>query len=391
MGYIRHDAIIVTGWEDVVVEAAAAMAGELGLLVIGPSVATMNYYRTFLVCPDGSKEGWNQSDDFDAKRAEFLRYLNSVRNEDYSNLLEWAAVSYGSDDGEAKVVAHAWDKPKLTDNPARVMAQMIRDRGGHVPKEVEEDLAAFCDEPVRVTSNERFVPVDEAEAMALTSREYAERVAARVARAQRPAAWRSADWTCATAETRSIDSFLVDPAKEEALNPWKVAVLDALVVNWAYKKEHDDDPRMAVHDCIAREVEIALDPQVSSEARALVERGAAPVPDPVANVTLSGDAEYWKAEAERRAATTAMWFDRLVELETEYHKLQALVSAQGIRLMEAEDAPAVPPELAEAAQEMLDEFENEGNLQEGAMIWYGTMGAAVTIAALKFCAGRKQQ
>jgi hypothetical protein len=72
-----------------------------------------------------------------------------------------------------------------------------------------------------------------------------------------------------------------------------------------------------------------------------------------------------------------MWFDRLVELETEYHKLQALVSAQGIRLMEAEDAPAVPPELAERCREYLDRFDRHSN--------------RTIQAALEFCAGRKQQ
>jgi hypothetical protein len=70
-------------------------------------------------------------------------------------------------------------------------------------------------------------------------------------------------------------------------------------------------------------------------------------------------------------------------------EVQAWLDAHGPLYVEPVAAPAVPPELAEAAQELLDEFENEGNPKEGAMIWYGTMGAAITIAALRICAGRK--
>jgi hypothetical protein len=56
---------------------------------------------------------------------------------------------------------------------------------------------------------------------------------------------------------------------------WKRVVLDALIVNWAYKVEHEDDPRLAVRDLIHQEVLLALDPSISDEAQALVDRGVA--------------------------------------------------------------------------------------------------------------------
>lgn len=50
-------------------------------------------------------------------------------------------------------------------------------------------------------------------------------------------------------------------------NPWREAIIDALVVSHIYRAEHEDSPRMALHDLIAWEVTIALDPPVSSGAR----------------------------------------------------------------------------------------------------------------------------
>ena len=62
MGYMRHDAIVVTSWKREVLDVVAAKARELGLKVLGPSAGVTNGIATFLVCPDGSKEGWEESD-----------------------------------------------------------------------------------------------------------------------------------------------------------------------------------------------------------------------------------------------------------------------------------------------------------------------------------------
>lgn len=115
MGYMRHDAIVVTSWKSEAIEEAAAKARECGLEVIGPSGVVTNGIRTLLVCPDGSKEGWDESDKFDGKRAKFLEYLNGVRYEDSSSCLSWVALAYGSDDSEAVVTAHAWQVPMIED------------------------------------------------------------------------------------------------------------------------------------------------------------------------------------------------------------------------------------------------------------------------------------
>lgn len=55
---------------------------------------------------------------------------------------------------------------------------------------------------------------------------------------------------------------------------WKEAVLNELIVCHIYNSSHDNDPRKAVHDAITCNCQIALDPTVSSEAQALIDRGA---------------------------------------------------------------------------------------------------------------------
>lgn len=55
----------------------------------------------------------------------------------------------------------------------------------------------------------------------------------------------------------------------EPVNPWKAAVIDALVVSWTYLKAHETNPRKALHDLLAWETDVALDPRVSAAARKL--------------------------------------------------------------------------------------------------------------------------
>lgn len=108
MGYIRHNAIVVTSWDEARLAEVARHAEVLELDVLGPSRGTTNGYRTLLVCPDGSKEGWDGSEAGDKKRAAFCEFLRTQVYEDGSSWLEWAEVVYGADDEEAAVVDDAW-------------------------------------------------------------------------------------------------------------------------------------------------------------------------------------------------------------------------------------------------------------------------------------------
>ena len=52
-----------------------------------------------------------------------------------------------------------------------------------------------------------------------------------------------------------------------------IPLIDRLVILHIYRKEHEDNPALALKELIDYEVQIALDPQVSSEAQALIDRG----------------------------------------------------------------------------------------------------------------------
>jgi hypothetical protein len=109
MGYIAHHAIIVTGWQTEAVEAAHAKATELFAAsenVTSIMWTVVNVYGTFVVTPDGSKEGWADSDAGDQARVAFLAWLDMAAA-DRDQYLDFAEIRYGGDDPDiAAVVFH---------------------------------------------------------------------------------------------------------------------------------------------------------------------------------------------------------------------------------------------------------------------------------------------
>lgn len=116
MGYMRHHAIVVTSWDVELLTAAHAKAVELGdrhpnslfetrlFAVTEITPDGINGYRSFLVAPDGSKEGWEASEAGDAARAALIEWLNEQRYEDRSSSLDWVEVQYGDDDLQTRIV-----------------------------------------------------------------------------------------------------------------------------------------------------------------------------------------------------------------------------------------------------------------------------------------------
>lgn len=74
---------------------------------------------------------------------------------------------------------------------------------------------------------------------------------------------------------------MTNPVDDEALNPWKAALINELITCHIYTKEHDTNPRKALQDAINWNVQVALDPTVSSDAAALVESGLRSQQEPV--------------------------------------------------------------------------------------------------------------
>lgn len=108
MGYMRHSAIVVTSWRIGLIQTAADKARELGAQVLGPGEPLVNGYCSILIAPDGSKEGWGDSAEGDARREAFKAWLRRQGHSDGSSPLEWVEVSYGCDDRSAAIVDSQW-------------------------------------------------------------------------------------------------------------------------------------------------------------------------------------------------------------------------------------------------------------------------------------------
>jgi hypothetical protein len=106
MGYLRHECLIVSSDDaDAVLRvqtAACSIFDEQGMgrLVGGLTQHLTNGGAAFLISPDGSKEGWGQSNDAEAARNELIEWLRSGE----APFVNWALVLIGGDDGEYRVL-----------------------------------------------------------------------------------------------------------------------------------------------------------------------------------------------------------------------------------------------------------------------------------------------
>ena len=126
MGYMRYHAIVVSSWNDTLLHEARAEAvrifavlnAEFGSAPAQPPSLIMpsstNGIGTFLVPPDGSKEGWPESDAGNKRRDEFVAWLNSKVYDDGSTSLRWVEVQYGDGNGIVQVCRS--DDLKATDD-----------------------------------------------------------------------------------------------------------------------------------------------------------------------------------------------------------------------------------------------------------------------------------
>jgi len=109
MGHTTHNAIIVTSWEEDLLQKANEKAISIfgSIAAVSPiTPATMNGYRSFLIAPDGSKEGWDHSNIGDQKRACFINWLDAQAYDDGGNALDYVEVQFADDYGEIKIIRH---------------------------------------------------------------------------------------------------------------------------------------------------------------------------------------------------------------------------------------------------------------------------------------------
>ena len=106
MGYIRHHAIIVTSWDKDLLVKAYFKAFEYNNQITPITDGVINGYCSFLIVPDGSKEGWPESDDGDISRKKFIEWLELQKYDDGSSSLSYVEIQFGDDNGVTKIISH---------------------------------------------------------------------------------------------------------------------------------------------------------------------------------------------------------------------------------------------------------------------------------------------
>ena len=101
MGYIRHHSIVVTTFDDDSIKEAHQKAKNLFGHVSEIVKSSINGYMSFFIAPDGSKEGWPDSDTGDKLRKEFIDWIEEGEESRY---LDYVEVFYGDDNGNCMIV-----------------------------------------------------------------------------------------------------------------------------------------------------------------------------------------------------------------------------------------------------------------------------------------------
>lgn len=106
MGYIRHHAIVITTWKEHLIEKARAKAVKLfGKEQVSRVIKSpMNGYKTVFIAPDGSKEGWYESEEGDDNRLKMEQWVKLQKYEDGSSPIDLAHIQYGDDEGDNRII-----------------------------------------------------------------------------------------------------------------------------------------------------------------------------------------------------------------------------------------------------------------------------------------------
>lgn len=106
MGYIKHDAIICTSWDVKYLTPVHEKAVELfDDMVSDVTNGTSNGQVSFFIAPDGSKEGWEDSNACDQLRADFLRFLK-----EQNGFVDYVSIRFGGDDDQVSVYAGGYEE-----------------------------------------------------------------------------------------------------------------------------------------------------------------------------------------------------------------------------------------------------------------------------------------
>ena len=103
---IIHHAIIVTSWNRDILHKAHSAALQIfgGTMVTEILESPVNGYLSFFIGPDGSKEGWEESNSGNEKRGVFIQWMNKQEYEDGSNCLQYVEVTYNNENSDAEIL-----------------------------------------------------------------------------------------------------------------------------------------------------------------------------------------------------------------------------------------------------------------------------------------------
>jgi hypothetical protein len=106
MGYFIHHAIVVTGDGEEVVKAHG-LAVAIFPYVSPISPVAINGEQSFFVPPDGSKEGWDESNAGDVRRDQFMTMVEIAREKHIRGeegfWVHFAEVQFGHDDDDNRL------------------------------------------------------------------------------------------------------------------------------------------------------------------------------------------------------------------------------------------------------------------------------------------------
>ncbi|HEX8574930.1 MAG TPA: hypothetical protein VF677_01415 [Flavobacterium sp.] len=114
MKNIKHHAIVVTSADRIRLDHVRNYAIKMfsdhmeaknGKYLISNIIDSLiNNFATFFIAPDGSKEGYDASDDGDLIRKKITDYMKSLKDKDGKNPICFVEVSYGAEDENAEII-----------------------------------------------------------------------------------------------------------------------------------------------------------------------------------------------------------------------------------------------------------------------------------------------
>jgi hypothetical protein len=112
---IRHHTIAITSADRAVLETLRMqiiniykekMEAKKGAQLVSPLVESLiNNFCTFYIAPDGSKEGYDASEDGDVIRKLIIELINKLKQLDGENPVRFVEVFFGDDTTKSEIVA----------------------------------------------------------------------------------------------------------------------------------------------------------------------------------------------------------------------------------------------------------------------------------------------